>query len=139
MVCKECGGEIFEATNLCPYCGAEIKSDAENTTAAEYAAEPVVDEAAKSKLGGSALTFSIIGLVLGWIGIPIGIILSLMARTKINAFVAAYGAPSGKVKTAKILSIIGIIVNILSLVTWLICALILVVYIAFIVILVGSL
>lgn len=119
--CQNCGNELKEGARFCENCGAAVEivpepvqTDYQNTVYEEPAVVgPTPEQASASK---SALIFSIIGLALAEFGIP-GIIFSAIAKGKVkNA--EALGVTGGKVKAARILSKIGMILSIVMTVFW---------------------
>ncbi len=59
------------------------------------------------------------------LGLP-GLILGIIGNNKAKAYLAAHGETCGKVKTGSILSKVGIIVGIISMVGWVIYAIVMI-------------
>ena len=132
--CTNCGRELAEGAKFCENCGTPVAVETVTETAI-VEAEPAFEESTpvetpvyvaaapqntpeQASAAKSALIFSIIGLALAEMGLP-GIILSAIARGKVKK-AQALGAIGGKVKTANILSLIGLIASIVMTVVWVI-------------------
>ena len=87
--------------------------------------EQLQNNVEQEALAKSAMTTSIVGLVLSELGIP-GWIVSAIARKKVKAATEA-GVAGGKLKTANILSKIGLPVSIVMTIFWVIYVIIMVV------------
>jgi len=135
MFCKNCGIQLPDDASFCPACGASVKAEepavfetvpqAEPvvepvaTPAAEPVAAPVVEaqpqpQAQPAENTTVLMVLAIIGLALGvsfWPAVG-GIVVSAIAKNKIEAFVSAGGQLTGKAKVANILSKIGLPVSI---------------------------
>ena len=140
MFCKFCGNELPENANFCPRCGginddtpnkeasvkqepvkqapaSDIPSFFEEQTEAPFmqpatAEDPFKQE--KSDMGGSILKFAILGLAFGMTMFLslLGLIFSIVARTKLNTYIAKFGETEGTASVGKGLSIAGLIVSI---------------------------
>ena len=129
-VCEKCGAEVNEGAKFCESCGAPVAAP-EETVVPVVAEEPAAQEAEvpvntpeQNGAANGALAFSIVGLVLASSGV-LGIIFSAIARGKVKKAVAQ-GAIGGKIKAAKILSLIGLIASILMTVFWVIFCIVMV-------------
>ena len=71
------------------------------------------EDPAKTDLGRTAMIIAIVGAALG--AIP-GIILCAIARGKVKEYINRYGEPTGMAKAANIVSKVGLILSIVSLV-----------------------
>lgn len=114
MYCKNCGNQIPDDASFCPACGATANAE-EPVFEAAPAAEPVTEAQPAAQLGNTTtlLVLAIIGLALGasWLAVG-GIVVSAIAKKKIEAYVNAGGLLVGKAKVANILSRIGLPVSI---------------------------
>ena len=68
------------------------------------------------KLQSQTLTFGILGIIFGAMGGLLGIIFSAIGLSKAKKYAAEGGEMSGKVKTGKILSTVGLILGIVGMV-----------------------
>ena len=124
--CPNCGAELRDGVKFCENCGAPVvaaetvveQAVTEQPVYEQPVSEPVVvgNNPEQNSAAKSALILSIVGLVLAELGIP-GIILSAIAKGKVKKAIAL-GATGAKVKVAKILSTIGLIVSILMTIFW---------------------
>ncbi len=116
--CKNCGSELQQGAKFCENCGAPV----EEANVQQAVEQPVYTEAQpvntpeQEGLAKSALILSIVGLVLAELGLP-GIIVSAIAKGKVKKATEA-GAIGGKLKAARILSKIGLILSIVMTVFW---------------------
>lgn len=118
--CSNCGSEIKEGAKFCENCGAPVENAAEQPIREivyeQTAAAPVVNTPEQESMAKSALTWSIVGLVLAEFGLP-GIIVSAIAKGKVKKATAA-GTIGGKLKAARILSNIGLALSIVMTIIW---------------------
>lgn len=126
--CSNCGSELRPGAKFCENCGAPAEVIAAPAEQVVYEQDRtvnetvVVDNGEQNSLSKSALIWSIVGLALSELGVP-GIIVSAIAKGKVKKAAAA-GATGGKIKTARILSKIGMIVSIVMTVFWFIYAIV---------------
>lgn len=132
--CPNCGTELREGVKFCENCGAPVAIAPIKETVAEapvyeepvyeqpvyeqpaYEEPVVVNNAEQNGAAKSALIMSIVGLVLSEFGLP-GIIVCAIAKGKVKKAIAL-GATGAKVKVAKILSTIGLIISIFMTIFW---------------------
>ena len=129
MFCTHCGNELPENARFCPACGNGIENNQQTETAdteetvvfiPEIENDPY--EAEKSERGGSILKFAIMGLAFmagsgGFLSI-LGLIFTIIARSKVNEYVRDFGATNGRATVGKHLTIPGLITNIFFMVFW---------------------
>lgn len=122
--CSNCGSELKDGAKFCENCGAPVeiaqepvREFVEEQTVEYYTEAPVVNTPEQESMTKSALIMSIVGLALSELGIP-GIIISAIAKSKVKKATAA-GAIGGKLKAARILSTIGMILSIVMTIVWL--------------------
>ncbi|MBQ8731357.1 MAG: hypothetical protein IJY82_00820 [Oscillospiraceae bacterium] len=121
-LCTSCGSPIEEGSDICTQCGAAVEAApaAEVVLEAvpvEDAAEAAVETPAPRKLATGQLVFSIINIVLGCCscgGFIFGVISLILTIVAKNAQTDEDAAK--KLKIAKILNIIGIIVTVVGLI-----------------------
>ena len=137
MYCRNCGNKVADGAKFCTKCGsvleaamrfqsapvAVLKEDAPKEKEEDSALIEEKNEAAKQ-----VLTPAIVGLALSELGLP-GLIVSLVARSRLKKFVAKYGKASGKAAIGKGLSIGGLAASIYFMVFWAIYILYFVIYI----------
>ena len=120
--CNNCGNELKDGAKFCEHCGAPVDvakepvSEYAEQTVEYYTEAPVVNTPEQDAMAKSAMIMSIVGLALSELGIP-GIIISAIAKGKVKKATAA-GATGGKLKVARILSTIGIILSIVMTIFW---------------------
>lgn len=123
MNCKLCGAFLPEGTRFCPSCGAEVveemkqpQYDAQPQYQQQYVnyEAPVYDQTEQAASAKSALTWGILGLAfaVSFYLSFLGIIFSAIAKSKVKAYIAAFGAPTAKVKTGNGLATGGLIAGI---------------------------
>ena len=117
MNCKLCGAFLPEGTRFCPSCGAEVVEEMKQPQYQQqyvnYEA-PVYDQTEQAASAKSALTWGILGLAfaVSFYLSFLGIIFSAIAKSKVKAYIAAFGTPTAKVKTGNGLATGGLIVGI---------------------------
>ena len=109
MICKNCFSEMDESAKYCQTCGAAVenhRSPQSQKTVARLGAAPKP---------ASSLVWGILGTVFGCSIILsfLGIIFSSVGFCKAKKYEARGSMPSGKNKTGKILSIVGLSISIL--------------------------
>ena len=128
MFCQNCGNQIADNTNVCPFCGAPTGAAPVNNNQQpnygyqqpqpQYQAQPqqpVVNATpqmeAQSK---SVLTFGILAIAFGcsFFLSFLGIIFGAIAGRKANEFIGMCGVLYGRAKVGKILGKIGLILGI---------------------------
>lgn len=122
MNCKHCGAFLPEGTKFCPSCGVEV---VEEMVQPQYDAQPqyqqyanyeapAYNQAEQAASAKSALTWGILGLAfaVSFYLSFLGIIFSAIAKSKVKAYIAAFGEPTAKVKTGNGLATAGLIVGI---------------------------
>jgi len=130
MFCKYCGNELPEGANFCPKCGRinEVVNHEEEHVRVDMGFNPdssgapytppfnpsAVNEAEKDELSGGILKFAIMGLAFGASGYLsiLGIIFSIVSKSKLNAYCAKFGEPEGRARVGKALGIAGLAVSI---------------------------
>ncbi len=138
MFCPSCGAQLGDNAKFCPSCGAAIAVQPQSAPQPEpqyqQPAQPQYQEPqyqqpqyqepvrtanseAQTSAGRSAMILAIVGLALSELGLP-GLIISAIAKKKVKAYTAQYGAPTGMAKVAKILSTVGLIISIIMMVFW---------------------
>ncbi len=108
--CGTCGITLSEDAAVCPQCGTPVSKT-------QPALEPW-----KQKLVNSAFGMSLAGLicsVTGYVAI-VGIILSVIGSSKVKKAYEA-GCACGKLKAAKILSIIGMVAGAATIIVLILC------------------
>lgn len=134
MFCKFCGSEIPEDGAFCIKCGKvnepvgedgrgtvivrPIACDAEGPEQSEERASAQAQKSA----GNKVLIFAIIGIVCALTGglSCVGLVFSLLARTKLGQYRVHYGATNGSATVGKYLSIAAIVLNVVELITLLV-------------------
>ena len=116
MYCEKCGSQINENTRFCPNCGALIKGEEQNVTAASTYEGPMGNPT-------PVLVWGIIGLsfALTWVLSFLGIIFSCVGLKKARSFAEFTGGAYSKQATigrnlSKAGLIVGIILSILFIV-----------------------
>lgn len=125
MNCKHCGAFLPEGTRFCPSCGTEVVEEVmqpqydaqpQYEVQPQYASyeAPVYDQTEQAASAKSALTWGILGLAfaVSFYLSFLGIIFSAIAKSKVKAYIAAFGAPTAKVKTGNGLATGGLIAGI---------------------------
>ena len=126
MFCKYCGNDLNEGANFCTNCGKIVSHDDENTANTVSTGSVEFDDVSyevqqdpeRDEKGGSILKFSILGLAFGcsfYLSL-LGLIFSIVARCKVKGYLAQYGETEGRATVGKHLSLVGIILNIVSVV-----------------------
>ena len=118
MFCVYCGKDLADGSAFCPNCGAcltEAASHMQGMPMQTPAEQPTVDTAEKDALGKSILTYAILGLVFGETLILslLGLIFTIVSRSKVNRYIELYGPTSGTAKVGRSLNIPGLIINII--------------------------
>lgn len=123
-VCNNCGAELKNGAKFCENCGAPaeavqepVREYVEEQTVEYYTEAPVANTPEQDSMAKSAMIMAIVGLALSELGLP-GIIVSAIAKGKVKKATAA-GATGGKLKAARILSTIGLILSIVMTIVWL--------------------
>jgi hypothetical protein len=126
MFCKYCGNELTENANFCPACGqfiSETKPAPEKPEFEEIAVMPSVekeeeDNRERRDLGGSILTNAILGLVFSctWILSLLGLIFTIVSKSKLNTYLDTYGETSGPATVGKHLGTAALALSIVMLV-----------------------
>ncbi len=111
MSCAQCGQPIQQPAKFCPACGYPLSTESQIDSNDEMPEQLNQITPAKPSASGQ-IAFSVINIVFGCLSYGVGIILGLVAM--IFAVVASSAHdPSdacGKLKTAKILNIVGVVV-----------------------------
>ena len=127
MFCKYCGSELSEETNFCTKCG-KLHDGFHPDDDGAVVVQPIVytedaeswnsDALAKKAYGEMILTYSILGLSFGVTGFLsiLGLVFSIIARTKLSTYREQFGQPIGRVTLGKYLSLAGIVASIVALV-----------------------
>ena len=115
MFCKFCGNEVADDMKFCPKCGATVEST-EIPSVDELFAEPyTANDEEKSTSSNKCLIFGILSLALTGVSSIVGFILALVGLKQVDKYAALNGGiVDGKAKVGKILSTVGIPVNIVS-------------------------
>ena len=133
MFCVKCGTKLSDGSNFCGICGAPVETvvneapTIEETPVEEAPVEEVTApdperESLKAKAASDALRWGILSVVFGMEGFLVtflGIIFATKGFKKADWF--AYlnnGTLSGKAKTGRILSKVGLILSIVMTVVW---------------------
>ncbi|MCQ2426802.1 MAG: zinc ribbon domain-containing protein [Clostridia bacterium] len=116
MFCPNCGSHAEDGLSFCPNCGANLKASAQPKQPAPE--QPVYQQAAQPAYTPApqvnttpALVLGILSLVFGTV---VGIILAAVGKKKVKGFVAQGVPLTGKLKVAKILCTVGLILGIIS-------------------------
>ena len=116
MFCTNCGNNIPDGSVTCPVCGAAMQQPQQPQQPAYQQPvyqQPVYQQPAAPDNSGSVLAFGILSLALCEVPI-LGLIFAILGLTKSGAFAAAHGGTVfGNAKGGRILSIVGLIVNII--------------------------
>ena len=141
MFCKYCGNELPDSANFCPLCGKVQTDDPVNDEQKAFIAEVPVEteeekalKKEKSSMRTTALVLSIISAacVLATFAFDlcalIGIVFAIIAKAKIKAYNKKYDEYSGTINSAKLISTIALIVNIILLVFVVVATILLCIY-----------
>jgi len=116
MFCPNCGTHTEDGLAFCPNCGANLKTEAkaqeipqpvQGSYQQPYQLNPQVEVPAVNTT--PALVLGILSLVFSGI---VGIILAAVGKSKIKGFIAQGVPVAGKLKAAKILCTVGLILGI---------------------------
>jgi hypothetical protein len=136
MFCKYCGNQLPEDAKFCPKCGKITEeqefeaNDAfekqENENSNFYEPEPIilnetrndVLDQQKDEDAGSILKFAILGLAFSIPVSVLGLIFTIISKSKVKGFIRKYGETSGRATVGKILTIPGMISSIFFMVFW---------------------
>lgn len=136
MFCKYCGNQLPEDAKFCPKCGKITEeqefeaNDAfetqENENSNFYESEPIilnetrndVLDQQKDEDAGSILKFAILGLAFSIPVSVLGLIFTIISKSKVKGFIRKYGETSGRATVGKILTIPGMISSIFFMVFW---------------------
>jgi hypothetical protein len=109
--CTKCGNVIEEGVEYCSRCGQHVKKG--QTAGGEERATPAVPQSTGA--GGAAIALGIVGLLVGFLFIPlVGIILGIVAIA-LGASASGQGDRNGSAGV-----ILGVLSLILSIVVWII-------------------
>ena len=128
MFCKHCGNQLPENATFCPKCGKvnDGQSFGQNESYEPINTDNVFYNAQKDSDAGSILKFSIMGLAFSFILPILGLIFTIIAKTKVRNFVEAYGETEGRATVGKHLTIPGMISSIFFMVFWFIYTIVIV-------------
>ena len=128
MFCKYCGNQLPDDANFCPKCGKVTDEKTTNTTDSysSYQPEPIAFEEVnqnfasiqKSEDAGSILKFAILGLAFSVPVSILGLIFTIIAKSKVKNFIYKYGDTEGRATVGKHLTIPGMISSIFFMVFW---------------------
>ncbi|MBQ6893160.1 MAG: zinc ribbon domain-containing protein [Clostridia bacterium] len=112
MFCSNCGGEVKDGVNFCPFCGTAlekeaVKKSANITTTPE--SNPKIDA-----LASSILTFGILSGAFSltvWVSF-LGIIFAAIAFSKSKQYISLVGDINGKAAVGRAIARAGLIVGI---------------------------
>lgn len=122
MVCQKCGTQVTDGTVICPTCGNVVAS--QNTYGQQSGPQPYGRQQTQQPYGyqqqanvmttvspTNVLVLGIVALSLAWepIASIAAIVLGAIAMAKANRYYAEGGVFSGKVKTGRILGMVGMI------------------------------
>ena len=128
MFCKYCGNQLPDDANFCPKCGKVTDEKTTNTTDSysSYQPEPIAFEEVnqnfasiqKSEDAGSILKFAILGLAFSVPFSILGLIFTIIAKSKVKRFIHKYGDTEGRATVGKHLTIPGMISSIFFMIFW---------------------
>ena len=128
MFCKYCGNQLPDDANFCPKCGKVTDEKTTNTTDSysSYQPEPIAFEEVnqnfasiqKSEDAGSILKFAILGLAFSVPFSLLGLIFTIIAKSKVKRFIHKYGDTEGRATVGKHLTIPGMILSIFFMIFW---------------------
>ena len=128
MFCKYCGNQLPDDANFCPKCGkvTDEKTNNTNESYSSYEPEPIAFEEVnqnfasiqKSEDAGSILKFSILGLAFSTVLSLLGLIFTIVAKSKVKKFIKKYGDTEGRATVGKHLTIPGMILSIFFMIFW---------------------
>ena len=124
MFCKYCGNQLPEDAKFCPKCGKIAEEQTFNT--AEAQPEPIVFDNVKNDFvskqkdddAGSILKFAILGLAFSVPVSILGLIFTIIAKSKVKNFIYKYGDTEGRATVGKHLTIPGMISSIFFIIFW---------------------
>ena len=112
MICKHCGAEIADGKKFCGDCGAPVEV---HTVIVRDT--PPTNKAEENGRARTVMIFGIVGFAVGYLYSAIaGIILCAIGRKKAKEHEEEYGELTGKAKVGGILSLVGLILNIVKVV-----------------------
>lgn len=121
--CNNCGTQVQDGAPFCPNCGAPISAPAQPQPTPVTSYQPVAAPApapATTQSGDNStqiLIFGILALALAEFGLP-GLILGIIAKKKVAAYLASGHELTGKAKVGSILGKVGLILGIVMTVVW---------------------
>ena len=128
MFCKYCGNQLPDDANFCPKCGkvTDEKTNTTNESYSSYEPEPIIFEDVKNDFvskqkdedSGSILKFAILGLAFSIPVSILGLIFTIIAKSKVRKFINKYGDTEGRATVGKHLTIPGMICSIFFMVFW---------------------
>lgn len=102
--CIACGTELNDDARFCTACGRE----------AEEVIEVAVDNTKKEESIGTVFTWGLLGLIFA-LNLPLlGLIFSVIAKNKANAFIVEYGELEGRASVGAGLAKAGFIVGLIG-------------------------
>lgn len=107
-ICPKCGANVPDGTTYCPTCGAPLyfqEAPVQNV--------PANNAAAASAAGTPCMVLGILSLV--FCGL-VGLILAIVAKSKVKNYERQFGPATGKAKVGKILSTLGLVFSIIAIV-----------------------
>ena len=124
MFCKYCGNQLPEDAKFCPKCGKVTEEQANNYSS--YEPEPIVFNDVKNDFvskqkdedAGSILKFAILGLAFSVPVSILGLIFTIIAKSKVKRFIYKYGDTEGRATVGKHLTIPVMISSIFFMVFW---------------------
>ena len=115
MICKHCGAVVEDGKKFCGDCGAPV--EAEPVRPEPVVVKPVARavDTEKNSDARTVMILGILGLAIGNMYSAVaGIILSAIGRKKAKEYEENYGPLTGKAKVGGILSLVGLILNIIT-------------------------
>lgn len=113
MYCKNCGNNVQEGLNNCPFCGTSLKQPQPSMSNTQT---EIVHDSYQQMPGyvpntTGIMVMGIVAACIAWfpLGSIAAIILGAIAVSKVNAYVAAGYPGSGKIKAGSITGKVGII------------------------------